>query len=791
MLDSRQIARFQNEAQAAASLHHPNIVPVFAVGNDRGTYYYSMQFIEGQSLDLAIEDLRSGSELSSIAVAKMRRADSSRIEPATDNATTAANPLPRRQDASTVRIAANAATVNSVRNSDYVRQVAEMGVQAAEALHYAHQHGIVHRDIKPSNLLIEPSGKLWITDFGLAQCTSHANAFGNAHGNLTRSGDMIGTLRYMSPEQASSRSHLVDHRTDIYSLGATLYELLTLRAVIDAPDRIAMMRQLEQVDPPSLQKFNPAVPSSLENVILKALSKHRDERYAAANELSEDLKRFLDGKSPLAKRPTWIDLSARLVRRNSKAVAVAALALLLMLAVSTMLAAMLRAKNREVVTANQLAQKHLQIANEVLYRFGPTQLQHLELLPGSETLRLQIARDSLAYFQNFAAYAKSDAAMQLDVANALMTCGDLELQMGQPALAYSYFDQARTRFSELHKTGHESDSKVAVRLLLCHNNLSVASVRMGQLPSARSELEQALVSLDSAKSNATFDQGYRRQLQACELLLQLNLAYLLNELGESHAAKYEYAISIAEADAFLANRPIDARASVTKGDDLYFEIASLLTNALLDASQIAADRQQARTLIELAVVNASNLAHHSSTEPASDLKVDHDLSLCRIALGAHLLSEGLAEEARVNFERATVELRRLHADHPSVIQFSLDLSSTLNNLGQAELEMESLPAAEQAFDEARQILTQLSAVTDDYLVLSSLGGVCNNLALVKESQNQIRQAEELLRQAIVHQEAAIAKSPESSRCSEFLTEHRTQLARLLSLRDAPDLVEVN
>ena len=114
-----------------------------------------------------------------------------------------------------------------------------MGVQAAEALEHAHQLGVVHRDIKPGNLLVDGRGNLWITDFGLAQFHSE--------GNLTMTGDLLGTIRYMSPEQASAQP--LDHRTDIYSLGATLYELLTLEPAFGGSDRQELLRQIVQEEP--------------------------------------------------------------------------------------------------------------------------------------------------------------------------------------------------------------------------------------------------------------------------------------------------------------------------------------------------------------------------------------------------------------------------------------------------------------------------------------------------------------------------------------------------------------
>ncbi len=159
---------------------------------------------------------------------------------------------------------------------------AALGIQAAEALDHAHKLGIVHRDIKPANLLLDVQGNLWITDFGLARLQDDAG--------LTITGDLLGTLRYMSPEQALAKRGYLDHRTDIYSLGATLYELLTLRPAIDGQDRQEVLRKIAQDEPTPPRRLNPAIPRELETILLKAMSKEPGSRYATAQELADDLR---------------------------------------------------------------------------------------------------------------------------------------------------------------------------------------------------------------------------------------------------------------------------------------------------------------------------------------------------------------------------------------------------------------------------------------------------------------------------------------------------------------------
>jgi WD40 repeat protein len=223
-------------------------------------------------------------------------------------------------------------THRSSTSPAFFRTVAHLGVQAAEALEHAHAKGIIHRDIKPANLLIDVSGNLWITDFGLARMLSEAG--------LTMTGDLVGTLRYMSPEQALAKRVPVDHRTDIYSLGVTLYEMLTLRPAYDGRDRQEVMQQIafEESHPP--RRFIKAIPVELETIVRKAIVKNPAERYATAQELADDLRRFLDDKPIRAKKPTLRDWTRKWARRHQGVVVTGIAGLVIavgILAVSTLL----------------------------------------------------------------------------------------------------------------------------------------------------------------------------------------------------------------------------------------------------------------------------------------------------------------------------------------------------------------------------------------------------------------------------------------------------------------------
>jgi serine/threonine protein kinase/Flp pilus assembly protein TadD len=297
-MDPRHLQRFKNEAQAAAGLHHTNIVPVYYVGSERGVHYYAMQYIEGRDLASVIAQLREP--------ARGPKPDPQAVKTvAADDSPAGAPSAPAAADTSPV---AGLSTEGSTRCREYFRTVARLGIQAAQALDHAHQQGVVHRDIKPANLLVDAAGRLWVTDFGLAQFQSDTR--------LTLTGDIVGTLRYMSPEQALAKRAIVDHRTDVYSLGATLNELLTLEPVFNGRDRQELLRQIAFDEPQPPRRLNRAVPAELETIVLKALEKNPADRYATAGELADDLRRYLEDKPIRARRPSWGQVAAKWARRH-------------------------------------------------------------------------------------------------------------------------------------------------------------------------------------------------------------------------------------------------------------------------------------------------------------------------------------------------------------------------------------------------------------------------------------------------------------------------------------------
>ena len=264
-----------------------------------------MQFIQGQGLDQVLDELKQlrqgrqggsakhdGAESAALSLLTGKFAPSAAVEDDGGERRGVSPPvLHRRADAAPLAPGSSAESGRSDTGRGYWGGVARIGIQTAQALAYAAAQGTLHRDVKPSNLLLDGHGNLWVTDFGLAKAADSED--------LTHTGDIVGTLRYMAPERFGGKGDL---RSDLYSLGLTLYEMLALRPAFAAPDRQQLMHQVLHAEPPRLRRLDRAMPRDLETIIHKAIDKDPARRYQTAEELADDLQRFLDDRPIRARR---------------------------------------------------------------------------------------------------------------------------------------------------------------------------------------------------------------------------------------------------------------------------------------------------------------------------------------------------------------------------------------------------------------------------------------------------------------------------------------------------------
>jgi serine/threonine protein kinase/tetratricopeptide (TPR) repeat protein len=317
-LTPKAVQRFRREAEAAAKLHHTNIVPVYATGEENGTHFYAMELIHGPSLDHVIRQMRQtkqsattsgepgrvSGEPGRVSAGSAPSAASARGADATPLANLEATGPYVGESRST-----QALTTSSLSSdSHYFDTVARMIAEVADALEYAHQQGVVHRDMKPSNLLLSPSGRLSVNDFGLARMLEQPG--------MTMTGEFVGTPAYMSPEQITAGRTPLDHRTDIYSLGATLYELLTLHPPFTGERRDQVLAQIMHKEPKAPREANPKVPVDLETICLKAMEKDPDRRYQTAGAMAEDLRRYVNRFAISARRAGPAERLRKWIRRH-------------------------------------------------------------------------------------------------------------------------------------------------------------------------------------------------------------------------------------------------------------------------------------------------------------------------------------------------------------------------------------------------------------------------------------------------------------------------------------------
>ncbi|TWT90124.1 Serine/threonine-protein kinase PrkC [Pseudobythopirellula maris] len=639
VLDERQISRFRTEAQAAAGLHHTNIVPVFAVGQERGVYFYAMQFIEGMSLGQAIEELRAD------------RLDKDAASP---------RPTAAPKDGSTIDFRAGlASTLGDARETQRFRTVAELGVQAAEALEHAHRYGVVHRDVKPTNLLLDRAGKLWVTDFGLARVQSELS--------VTLPGDVIGTLRYMSPEQARGRGDLVDGRTDVYALGATLYELLTLCPAHAFDDTAAGARALAErigsSPPVAPRRLNQAIPIDLETIILKAMETSRDDRYTTAQALADDLRRFLDGKPTVARRPGLVERSAKWLARRRGVAAAAAAALFVTAAVSAASAVWVGAHARR--TADALAQSEANLARaETHYRqarlvvdhFGADLADRLAEIPGAERLHQRLLGDTLGYYQAFLETEGPDGALRDDLATTHYKSGAVAERLGDPAAARDCYQQA-------------------------------VEAWRGALP-LTSDLVASDAALQAAQTKSDNSSNDLLGLMALG-----NLARIEGNLGDHDTSGRRFGAAISLGRRLLREEP-DSVARMSLMAETLANHGVMLTRSGRNTDGAKRLREAIGLLERVAALEPERAEH------ARDLAVaENNLS--------DALRRSSPQEALEASERAATTLQRLCERWPGDSTYRGDLAMSLNNLAALHGAAGDWPAAARGYGRAAQTLQAL------------------------------------------------------------------------------------
>ncbi|WP_442505837.1 protein kinase domain-containing protein [Novipirellula sp. SH528] len=713
-LDSRQIARFKNESRAAGGLHHPNIVPVYSVGEAEGVHYFAMQLIEGPSMDEWVQEQTSNSD--SIFEFDLLSQDD---------------------------LAATWETV------------VQWAIDAADALHYAHETGVIHRDIKPSNLILDSSGKIWITDFGLARCQTDLS--------LTRSGDVVGTMRYMSPEQASGQSALVDGRSDIYSLAVTIYEMLTLRPVHPGDDAHAILKRIDDHNIIPLRHFCDSAPRDLETVLAKAMSKHRDDRYETADQFASDLQRVLADEPTIARPATVVDRVARWASRHRKPVVASILVAAMGLVGFAISTALISAEKR-VSDAHALrAKKSEQLARGAVDGLGSQVAELLSDIPAAEQVRRHLLAETLDYYETFAATSGDDPELRRTLAVTYGKIGSLHSQLGSTSKAIQALRTSEHLYGQLAEQTAQ-DVTLNMQWSVSQNNLAESLARAGELEEAARYFSNAIRLQETLLTTRSI-QGTQKHDIRNQLATSLNnLGLLLADSGAIVESEERYAKAVE----LLTSHDNESGSDVD-----HQQLASVLSN--LSALHSELNPTRAIAFARKALANQT-------------LQLENDRGNARVAtqvvvtlntLGSAQLKAEQNREAAGSFEHAVEIGGQLLDRWPEQPTYRRDLVISLNHLGLALSKTGERVNAREVFLRAlQQQRTLTKQFASDAETHSMLGGVLNNLGFLYRQMGDDAAAIDAYEEAVTHQTVAVDFAPEVERYRKYLDRHQQNLSEL-------------
>ena len=442
LLDDRRLERFKNEARSAASLKHPNIVSVYSVGFERGIHYYSMELVSGCSLAEIIASL-AGSERETCRVTSKRMEIS--------NTSSNTHQSMAAETSATAMLSTVIEDLRSPKPNQRYRGVAKIVRDVARALHYAHETGIVHRDIKPANILLDAHGRPAVTDFGLAQVQGETN--------LTQTGELLGTLRYMSPEQVEGKQ-VLDERTDVYSLGLVLFELLTLKPAFDSTTRKQLISDIADKVLPPTRKFDRHIPKDLERIVQKATLKAPSRRYQSAAEMADDLDRFVQNKPVLARNVSRFELAWRFAAKHpySSIVTVTLAVVICSLAIVGPIVAFQYAQlaKSERVATEQAEKDRAQLLDTLEQSFTRS-VKFVEEQPGTQAYHRDMLQLAVAHFERLLSQRNASPETRFYAARAYRGLGLIEHRAFDRKKAKILFAKSRKILDEL-VSGEPSNS---------------------------------------------------------------------------------------------------------------------------------------------------------------------------------------------------------------------------------------------------------------------------------------------------------------------------------------------
>ena len=695
-LSERQITRFKNESLIASQLQHPNIVPIYAVGCDQGIHYFSMQLIHGFSAESWIEKQKASGSL-----------------------------------------------------PDW-KQVVAWGATISAAIHVAHENGVIHRDIKPSNLLVDRANRIWITDFGLARFHSDVT--------LTQSGDLVGTYRYMSPEQASGRRELVDHRSDVYSLAVTLFEMLTLEPAIADADTPApeLLHAITHNDPPRVPALGKRFPRELGVVLQTAMAKRKDDRYESARAFADDLQAVLNGDPIQARAPSHAKRMSRKLAKHKRLCLTITVLILVTLSWTVLSSNLIsQAQHREQMTAME-AKQYFNQARTTVDHLGTRIAQQLASVPGAESVRATVLQDTLNYYEQFLAQAGNNPSLVAQIAQTHNQIGTLKQQLSLPHEAVDHYRKSNLIYTDnANAFENESFQRSAAKNL---NDLGLALFQIDQLTEAEEVLREAVTF-----GNEIIQGGNSVDEDAIRLAVaKTNLSRLLLR-GESGSNRH------------LLRLLKEARSSLERYQSPFARraLASTLSTTANAISTGQTDGpERAQQLIDQAIEIHIQLAADSSNK----LRFSSELARLYNQSGAMQIRRSRLEEASDSLQRAAELQEHLVLIAPQEHAYRRDLALTLNNLATVRQKQDRHQPAISLSAEAVSHLRECASKTEDAGLFCLLGVTLHNQAASLMSLQRHGDAIVHLTDAIACQNQSLNLN-ESANAKKHLITHHSNLLR--------------
>jgi len=691
--------RFRREASTVARLQHPAIVPVYEFEEAGGASYLVMELAEGATLGQILGHLAGRVEADQLEGRHLAQA----LE--------ALRPGVPVERGSTARIF----------EGSWVEACLRMTREIALALDHAHSRGVLHRDVKPSNIMLGPDGRVRLLDFGLATAQGTTK--------LTRSGAQLGSVPYMSPEQIRGEIETLDERTDVYSLGITLYELLTLQSPYYSPSSEESTRQrILEGRPTPIRELHAAVSWDVETACLAAMEVDRAQRYKSAGALAADLGRILELRPIEARRPNIRVRLARLARRHPAVTAAAVVgAVALVLGPAGYLIQEARAR-AEITTALEKAQKSFDLAVEVVDRL-PVRLANdaLQGMPGFEEVRRSVLEESLEMYQRLAEQFGSGSGLGARALHVHNRAGVLSVLLGKLDDAKQHFQEAIAMIEALGAAN--APSLEQPRSLA---GLAEVAFLKRDLDTASSSIRQAISLLESQISRSPKD------AQAVNLLfenmwLEANIAKARGAFDDAQKVLAK-AASLVEMHRAVLGEAMDADHDL--GRIQMERSAVLLASGALDPAREAAQ--------------AAVLALRECLLKSPNSPVDQILLAQALAIRARVETElGVEAEARAALQESLSLRRNAVAQLPHQQAYRYDLVNGLVEQASQSLRSENAQEASIVASEAIELARDLTAEAPEVTTFgAALGSALHQGARAQFAQGDPKTAREMLEESV-------------------------------------------